>query len=79
MVDILKNITGQPLIRAVMTANKVTNASIAKQKKVTPEYVSNVVTGKRTGYRIRMAIAARCHVPVEYLWPDTPEEYRRAA
>lgn len=79
MVDILKNVTGQPLIRAVMTANQVTNASIAKQEQVTPEYVSNVVTGERTGYRIRRAIAARCQVPVEYLWPDTPEEYRRAA
>lgn len=79
MVDILKNITGQPLIRALMAANKVTNASIAKEEKVTPEYVSYVITGQRTGYRIRRAIARRCNVTVEFIWPDTPIEYRRAA
>lgn len=79
MVDILKNVHGQPLIRALMSANRVTNAAIAREEKVSREYVSFVVTGQRTGYRIRRAIAKRCHVPVEYLWPDTPFNQRRAA
>lgn len=79
MVDILKNVTGQPLIRALMSANKVTNVAIAEEESVCREYVSYVINGERKGYRIRRAIARKCHVPVEYLWPDTPVNQRRAA
>lgn len=77
-MDLLKNVTGPPLIRAVMEANTVKNVQIAKEEKVTPIYVSNVINGKRTGYRIRRAIARRCGVAVEILWPDTPVEQRSA-
>lgn len=78
-MDPFKNVTGPPLVRAHMAANKVTNVAIANQEQVTPVYVSNVITGVRTGYRIRRAIAAACKVTVETLWPDTPPEHRMAA
>jgi hypothetical protein len=77
-MDLLKNITGPPLITALMKANKVTNVQVAKEEGVTPMYVSFVINDKRVGYRIRRAIARKCHVPVEVLWPDTPPEQRAA-
>lgn len=64
--------------RKLMDAAGVSNVSIAESESVTETYVSLVVTGNRTGYRIRRAIAAAVGRPVEELWPDTPPE-RRAA
>jgi lambda repressor-like predicted transcriptional regulator len=66
-------------IRAAMVRAGVTNAQIARDEKVSTEYVYYVLSQKRTGYRIRLAIAHAVDVPVEDLWPDTPPEYRRAA
>jgi hypothetical protein len=66
-------------IRSLMFEHDVTCVKIARQEQVSDTYVTFVVTGRRTGYRIRRAIAAACSVPVEQLWPDTPLEYRQAA
>lgn len=66
-------------IRAEMVKNGVTNAQISREEQVSTVYVYYVLSGKRTGYRIRRAIAQAVKVPVEKLWPDTPPEYRRAA
>jgi hypothetical protein len=78
-MDLLKNVTGPPLIRALMEAHRITNVDVAIEEDVTPMYVSYVIHGKRTGYRIRRAIARKCGVQVETLWPDTPSEQRLAA
>lgn len=66
-------------IRALMFEHGVTCVGIAEQEKVTGTYVTFVVTGRRTGYRIRRAIAKAVNQPVEALWPDTPLQYREAA
>jgi lambda repressor-like predicted transcriptional regulator len=66
-------------IRAAMVSAGVTNAQIARDEKVSTVYIYYVLTGIRTGYRIRQAIARAVGVPVEALWPDTPVEYREAA
>jgi len=66
-------------IRSYMVAAGVTNAQIARDEEVRPEYIYYVLKGQRTGYRIRRAIAAAVSQPVEFLWPDTPQQYRKAA
>ena len=66
-------------IRAEMVKTGVSNAQIARDEDVSAVYVYYVLIGKRTGYRIRRAIAKATGVPVEKLWPDTPQAYRRAA
>ena len=66
-------------IRGAMVAAGVTNAQVARDEKVTPQYVHLVLTQQRTGYRIRLAIAHAVGMPVEELWPNTPPEYRCAA
>ena len=66
-------------IRAQMVRAGVTNAQIARDEQVSTVFVYYVLSEKRTGYRIRRAIAKAVKVPVEQLWPDTPPEYRRAA
>ncbi len=66
-------------IRALMFEHGVTCVGIAEQERVSDTYVTFVVTGRRTGYRIRRAIAAAVNQPVEALWPDTPLQYREAA
>lgn len=67
------------LIRAEMVRAGVSNAEIARQEKVSTEYVYYVLAGKRQGYRIRFAIAKSVGKPVEALWPDTPPARRKAA
>lgn len=66
-------------IRALMFEHGVTCVKIAEQEQVSDTYVTFVITGRRTGYRIRRAIAAACQVGVADLWPDTPLQYREAA
>lgn len=66
-------------IRSLMFEHGVTCVEIAKREQVTDTYVTFVLTGRRTGYRIRRAIAAAVQTPVGVLWPDTPPQYREAA
>jgi transcriptional regulator with XRE-family HTH domain len=66
-------------IRSLMVLNNVTNAEIAEEAKVSREYVYYVMSGQRTGYRLRRVIAEKCGVQVEAIFPDTPEQQRRAA
>lgn len=66
-------------IRALMMEHGVTNIQIANQEGVSEVYVTYVITGRRTGYRIRRAIAKAIGTAVEVLWPDTPPEQRLAA
>jgi lambda repressor-like predicted transcriptional regulator len=67
------------IIRAEMVRAGVTNAQIAREEEVVPNYVYFVISGKRKGYRIRRAIAKKVDKPVEQLWPDTPPKHRNAA
>jgi tryptophan synthase alpha subunit len=62
-------------IRSFMVALGVTNARIAQEENVCPEYIYYVLKGKRTGYRIRRAIAKAVNKPVQVLWPDTPKQH----
>lgn len=66
-------------LRSLMFEHGVTCTGIAHLCGVSDTYVTFVVTGRRTGYRIRRAIAAAVNQPVEVIWPDTPLEYREAA
>lgn len=66
-------------IRSLMFEHGVTCVKIAEQEKVSDTYVTFVITGRRTGYRIRRAIAAAVQKSVADLWPDTPQQYREAA
>jgi len=75
----MTNTTQYRRIRSLMIEHGVTNVQIAQKERVTDTYVTFVITGRRTGYRIRRAIAKAVHQPVETLWPDTPINYREAA
>lgn len=66
-------------IRSTMMLHGVTNQQIAAQEKVTENYVTFVITGRRVGYRIRKAIAAACGVKVTDLWPGDESELPKAA
>jgi uncharacterized protein YggE len=66
-------------VKAAMARAGIKNVDIALKEDVTPNYVYLVLSEQRTGYRIRRAIAREVGHPVEYFWPDTPLEYRRAA
>jgi len=66
-------------IRSTMMLHGVTNQQIAAQERVTENYVTFVITGRRVGYRIRRAIAAACGVAVTELWPDEESGLSRAA
>lgn len=65
--------------RSVMVGKTVTNASIARKAKCSREFVYQVLTDQKKGYRIRNLVAAECGVAVEYLFPDTPPSQRKAA
>lgn len=66
-------------IRSEMVRNGVSNIAISREAKVSKQRVHDVMKCISKGYRIRLIIAQKCNVPVEYFWPDTPIEYRRAA
>ena len=66
-------------IRSLMFEHGITCVRIAELEQVSDTYVTFVITGRRTGYRIRRAIAAACKVGVADLWPDTPSQYLEAA
>ena len=66
-------------IRSEMVRNGISNISIAREADVSKQRVFDVLKSIRKGYRIRLLIAKKCGVPVEYLWPDTPEKHRRVA
>lgn len=66
-------------VRSELVRRGITNESIRKEAGVSVPYLFWVMRGERKGYRVRRIIAARLDVPVEYLWPDTPVEQRRAA
>ena len=66
-------------IRSCMVAAGVTNAQVARDENVRPEYVYYTLKGLRTGYRIRLAIAKAVNQPIQILWPDTPERLWDAA
>lgn len=66
-------------IRSEMVRKGITNKLIADAASVSRERVFHVMSGQSKGYRIRLIIAEKCQVPVEYFFPDTPDQYRRAA
>jgi DNA-binding transcriptional regulator YdaS (Cro superfamily) len=66
-------------IDSLLALNGVTRISIARNLGIRREYIYQIVTGERTGYRIRPAIASACGVTVSDLWPDTPQQYLEAA
>ncbi len=66
-------------VRSKMVEKGVTNTAISKECGISMTYIHYILSGQRTGYRVRRTIAAMCQVPVEALFPDTPEEYRHAA
>jgi len=66
-------------IRSEMVRRGVTNAAISREAEVSREYLFKVMSSQCKGYRVRQLLAKRCGVPVEYFWPDTPDEYRSAA
>jgi transcriptional regulator with XRE-family HTH domain len=66
-------------IRSEMVRRGITNKEIADEAAVSRERVFHIMSGQGKGYRIRNLIAQKCEVPVEYFFPDTPEQYRRAA
>lgn len=67
------------LIRSVMVRSGVKNIEISKLAGTSKQRVHDVMMSTAKGYRIRRIIAAECGVDVEYLWPDTPFNQRRAA
>ena len=66
-------------IRSEMVRRGITNKAIADAAAVSREYVFMVLSGKSKGYRIRLLVAQKCQLPVQDLWPDTPQQYREAA
>jgi lambda repressor-like predicted transcriptional regulator len=66
-------------IRSEMVRKGVSNVSISRAAQVSKQRVHDVLKSVRKGYRIRQVVAEKCGLPVEYLWPDTPEEFRHAA
>lgn len=66
-------------IRSEMVRRGVTNKLIADAAAVSRERVFHVMSGQSKGYRIRLIIAQKCEVPVEYFFPDTPDQYLREA
>ena len=62
-------------IRSLMVRQGVTNVEVAKEANVSREYVYFVMTGQRTGYRIRRVLAEMIGLDVTDIWP----EQRRAA
>ena len=66
-------------IRSEMVRNGVTNISVCRAANVSKQRLHDVLMSKAKGYRIRLVTAKMCNQPVEYFWPDTPEQFRRAA
>lgn len=66
-------------IRSEMVRRGITNKSISDEAAVSREYLFMVLKGERKGYRVRLLVAQKCEVPVNYFFPDTPAEYLEAA
>lgn len=66
-------------IRSEMVRRGITNKQISDEANCSREYLFMVLKGARKGYRVRLMVAQKCQLPVEYLFPDTPLEYREAA
>jgi hypothetical protein len=66
-------------IRSEMVRRGITNKLIADAAEVSRERVFHVMKGQSKGYRIRLILAQKCQVPVEYFFPDTPSQYLEAA
>lgn len=66
-------------VRSELVRRGITNESVRKEAGVSTPYLYWVMRGERKGYRVRRVIAARCGLPVEFLWPDTPVQHRLAA
>lgn len=62
-----------------MMLHGVKVAHIAEREKVTDNYVTYVITGRRKGYRIRKAIAEECGVAYGELWPEDDSDLPEAA
>lgn len=66
-------------IKALLAENGKTLAGVARSVGRRREYLHLIINGSRTGYKYRPVIAAACGVTVDFLWPDTPPQYREAA
>lgn len=66
-------------VRGELVKHRVTNVALAKAAGVSKQRLHRVMSNKEKGYRIRLVVAQKCQLPVQFLWPDTPLEYREAA
>ncbi len=66
-------------VRGVLVSKKITNIALARAAKVSRQRLDRVLRNQEKGYRIRLVVAKQTGLPVEYFWPDTPEQYRVAA
>lgn len=69
----------QKAIKKGLIDNNKTLTGIARSAGLRREYFHLIINGQRTGYKYRAVIADACGLPFDYLWPDTPQQYRRAA
>ena len=65
--------------QALMLAAGKTYDDLATAANKSQVYIGLIINDQRTGYTIRPIIAKILGFRVEDLWPDTPEQYRRAA
>lgn len=66
-------------VRSELVKRRITNIALAEAAGVSRQRLHRVLSNQEKGYRIRLVVAEKCNLPVQYFWPDTPEQYRRAA
>jgi len=69
-------------IHAALIKNGSSQTQIAKQEGCVNSFVSMVIRGERTGYKVACAISAATNIPLNKLWPgkyvEAPE-HRKAS
>lgn len=66
-------------VRGELVKRRITNIALAKAAGVSRQRLHRVLSNQEKGYRIRLIVAQKCDLPVQYFWPDTPSQHLEAA
>ena len=66
-------------VRSELVRRKITNIALAEAAGVSRQRLDRVLRNQEKGYRIRLVVAQKCDLPVQYFWPDTPTQSLEAA
>lgn len=66
-------------VRGELVKRRITNIALAKAAGVSRQRLHRVLSNQEKGYRIRLIVAQKCDLPVQYFWPDTPSQNLEAA